>query len=381
MRVLLAPSAYYPHIGGVEEATRHLAAELRLRGHEVLIVSNRWPHDLPAEEQIEGVTVRRVRLELPALSPRPLTRFLIQAPGAVASILVTVRSFRPDVLHLIGAGPNAAYVALLRRLLGSRIVLTAQGEFGADAHRVFERSLSLRWGLRRLLVKADALTGCSRFVLTELESAFPVSVPRQVIPNAVDPDELGRVEVKPANRPYVLGLGRLVEQKGFDILLQAFARALPALPEHHLVIAGDGPLRPTLEALAKELGLTGRVSFRGSLDRAEVAATLSAAEMFVLSSRVEAFGIALLEAMAVGVPAIATDVGGVLDVAAADETALIVPSEDVDALAGAIVLLASERALRERLAEAARARAKDFTWQSIVPRYEAVYSAAGSSTR
>jgi glycosyltransferase involved in cell wall biosynthesis len=373
MRVLLAPSAYYPHIGGIEETTRNVAAELRRRGHEVLIISNRWPHDLPPEEQIEEVTVRRVRLELPALSPRPLIRFLTRSPGAAASILAAVRVFRPDVVHLIGAGPNAPYVAALRRLLRSRIVLTTQGEFGADAHRVFERSLSLRWGLRKLLVQADALTGCSRFVLAELESAFPVSVPRQVIPNAVDPNELARDGRRSSDGRYVLGLGRLVEQKGFDVLLRAFARALPALPEHRLVIGGDGPLRPGLEALAHELDLDERVSFTGALDRAGVAAILAAAEIFVLSSRVEAFGIALLEAMAAGVPAVATDVGGVLDVATDGETALIVPSDDPDALASAIVRLASEPELRERLAGAARVRANELTWETIVPRYEAVY--------
>lgn len=373
LRVLLVPSAYYPHVGGIEEVTRHLASGLRERGHEVLILSNRWPHDLAREEQIEGTVVRRVRLELPALTPRPFSRFLTRSPGALASIFATMRRFEPDVVHLIGAGPNAPYFALARRALRVPVVLSAHGEFGADAHRVFERSRSLRWGLRKLLAEADALTACSQFVLNELESAFPVAVPREVIPNGVDPGELAHAVAHHSETPYVLAVGRLVEQKGFDTLLRGFAQALPSLSRHRLVIVGDGPLRGHLEDLVAELDLGDRVSLVGALDRTGVASLLAGVQIFALPSRVEAFGIALLEAMTAGVPAVAAGVGGVLELAVADETALVVPPDDPAALAAALVRLASEPALRKRLAAAARARASELTWQKITPRYEELY--------
>jgi glycosyltransferase involved in cell wall biosynthesis len=139
------------------------------------------------------------------------------------------------------------------------------------------------------------------------------------------------------------------------------------------VIVGDGPLRGHLEDLVAELDLGDRVSLVGALDRTGVASFLAGVQIFVLPSRVEAFGIALLEAMTAGVPAVAAGVGGVLELAVADETALVVSPDDPAALAAALVRLAYEPALRKRLAAAARARASELTWQKITPRYEELY--------
>ena len=370
LRVLLSPSAYFPHVGGIEEITRRLALGLEARGHDVVVCTNRWPDGTARAETLDGVRVRRIPFVLPGR--RGLARFCARAPLSAVELL---RLARPaDVVHLVGAGPNAVYVAALRRALGVPVVLTAQGEFRNDAHRAYERSLSLRYGLRTLLRSADAVTAPARRTLDELGEAFDIRARREVIPNGVaveeyataerDGDGLGR---------YVLATGRLVDEKGFDILLDAFAQARPRLGGRRLVLAGDGHLRGELEAQAARLGLSSDVTFLGSVDRSRVASLLRGADFFALSSRREALPLALFEAMAAGAPAIAAAAGGVAEYAADGVNALVVAPDDRAALADALVRLAEDEALRERLRAGAAETARSLDWERVVERYEALY--------
>jgi glycogen(starch) synthase len=318
--------------------------------------------------------VRRLRFELPAASPRALVRFGARAPIASSSLVRLCRSFRPDVVHAIGAGPNAAYLAALRGRLGAALVLTAQGEFGGDPQRAFERSRSLRGGLSRLLRRGSAVTACSSFVLEELAHVFDIAAPAVVIPNGVSPEEFDIV--RPAENGYVFAAGRLVEQKALDTLLRGFARA--DLGGRRLVVAGDGPERPALERLAGELGVD--VSFTGSVGRARLVELMRGADLFAFPSRYEAFGIALLEAMAAGTPAVAARVGGIPEFASDGENALLVPPGDEGALAAALTRLASDVALRERLAAGGRARAEELSWARVAPRYVSLYRRVAHAT-
>jgi len=366
LRVLLVPSAYYPHVGGIEELTRQLALHLQARGHRVLVLTNQWPAQTASRELLDGVAVRRIPMELPAASPHGLARFAARGPRSAAQLLSTVRRFRPDVIHLQGAGPNAAYFAALRRLIPAPVVLTTQGEYGFDAHGVFERSLTLRTGLRHLLRRADAVTACSQFVLDEL------GADGEVVPNGVDPRdfEVARPEVNGLGR-YVFAAARLAEQKGLDVLLHAFTAA--PLDGRRLVIAGDGPERASLERLAGTLGLDERVTFLGAVGRSQLASVLRGSDVFAFPSRREPFGIALLEAMAAEVPAVATRAGGIPEFARDGENALLVPPDDAAGLASALVRLVREPELCARLVRGGRATTSLLDWDRLTPRYEQVY--------
>ncbi len=148
---------------------------------------------------------------------------------------------------------------------------------------------------------------------------------------------------------------RLVEQKGLDVLLKAAARAFEQLPDWRLAIVGDGPLRDELEALAGELGIASRVDWFGHVDNP--VPYLRAAQAFVLTSRFEGSPNALLEAMACGLPAVVSDASpGPLELIGEEHAGLIVPVEDVEATAAAMVRLGTDEALRARLGEAALER-------------------------
>lgn len=368
MRVLLVPNTYLPKVGGVEEVTRQLARELTRRGHHVGVVTNRW-QGVGCRDEVEGIAVRRVRLPLPRSAG--LARFALQALPAAAMFLFEIRRFRPDVVHVVAAGPAVVYLSALRFLVGAPVVLTSQGEVGVAPHRIFKRSRALRWGLRRLLAEAAAVTTCSEFVLDELRSEFGGVFAGEVIPNGVD---LAELDVAPAaEAPYLFAAGRLVDQKGFDVLLRAFAQTAGEL---QLLIAGEGRERASLEALAKERGIESCVRWLGVASRARLAALLKGAEVVVVPSRKEPFGVILLEAMAAGRSTVASRVGGIPEFAQDGETTLLVPPEDPDALAAALVRLAADRELRERLGRNATAVADAYSSNRIADRYEELYKRA-----
>jgi glycosyltransferase involved in cell wall biosynthesis len=369
LRVLLSPSAYLPNVGGIEELTRQLALALGARGHEVAVVTNRWPSASPRKEIIDGVAVSRLRFPLPASQVSAASRFLFLAPPAAVAFIRAIRAWKPDVLHVIGAGPQSVYAATLNRTLASALVFTGQGELAFDAADVFGDSATLRAGLRRMLTRADAVTACSNYVLEGLENFTQMRNRAEVVPNGVDPTE-GR-DARPEGRlgAYALSVGRLVPQKGVDVLIDAFDS--PELANLSLVVAGDGIERSRLEARARGLG--NRVRFVGAVDRGWLARLLAGAHVFALPSRAEPFGIALLEAMAAGVPSVATAAGGVPEFAEDGHNALLVPVDDTAALARALGRAARDQQLRERLTAGGRATAATLAWSRIAERYEAIY--------
>jgi glycogen synthase len=236
----------------------------------------------------------------------------------------------------------------------------------------------LRAGLRRMLRKADAVTACSAFVMRDLEDMEEIRAPSYVIPNGVEPGDFADAPPETQLGSYVLAVGRLVPQKGFDILLDAFAsQELVAL---NLVIAGDGFERASLEARAAALGFGSRVRFLGSVDRTRLARLLRGARAFAFPSRGEPFGIALLEALAAGVPAVASAAGGVPEFVRDGENAVLVEPENAGALGEALGRVVADEVLRDRLARGGQTTAAELAWSRIARRYEEVYVSALAQT-
>jgi glycogen(starch) synthase len=372
LRVVLAPSAYYPHVGGIEELTRQLALALGARGHHVVVLTNRWPSSALRFELLDGVDVTRLRFPLPARHPAAVARFLATSLSAAFDLVRQIRRWQPDVIHVIGAGPQSVYLAMLAPLLAAqRLVFTAQGELTFDAHGAFEHSAPLRTGLRRVLRKADVVTACSEFVMRGLAEFEGIRAPSFVIPNGVEPNDFADAAPEAELGPYVLGVGRLVPQKGFDVLIDAFASV--ELAELSLVLAGEGFERDRLQARARDLGIDARIRFEGVADRPRVVALLRGARVFAFPSLGEPFGIALLEAMAAGVPAVATAAGGVPEFARDGVNALLVQPGNARTLAAAIARLAFDPELCARVISGGLATAEAHAWGRIAGRYEDIY--------
>jgi glycosyltransferase involved in cell wall biosynthesis len=224
-----------------------------------------------------------------------------------------------------------------------------------------------RWLLYR---HADVVTANSRMALSALESF----VPKRKLAFLPNPLPLSATtDIVELSAPTIITVGRLVEQKGIDVLLAAWAKATASLPEWRLAVVGDGPLREQLEGLCKDLHVEHTVDWYGHV--ADPFPLLRAAKFFVLTSRFEGTPNALLEAMTCGLPAVVSDASpGPCELIGMDESAgLIVPVESVEATAEAIVRLARDKTLRHRLARVARERTREHeadqvleTWLQIL---------------
>lgn len=159
----------------------------------------------------------------------------------------------------------------------------------------------------------------------------------------------------------LLGVGRLVDRKGHEVLVEVLARLLPTFPTLHLVLAGDGPCRPAIEATVRRLGLEERVHMLGQLDHASLPEVFAATDVFAMATRdfsergsVEGYGIVYVEAGAAGVPVVATPVGGVVDVVQDDVNGIFVKSGGVEDVAAGVAALLADPARRARLGQRGR---------------------------
>ncbi|HEV3281399.1 MAG TPA: glycosyltransferase family 4 protein [Acidimicrobiales bacterium] len=379
-RIALLPSSYPPSLGGVEELTRHLALALAGGGDHVEVWTGQ-PDDSMSEtvEVRDELVVRRLPMPLPATNWSAVRRSATTGVRTLFSLRDAVAAFRPDVLHVQCFGPNGAYASALSRITGRPMVVTLQGETLMDDADIFETSRSLRASLRYALRQAAVVTACSSFTLDDAESRFGLNEGRgRVIPNGVDltaTPSAGPVRsgVLP-DTPYILALGRVVAKKGFDLLLEAYAAMAGQFSAVGLVIAGTGAELEGLRRRAAELGVANRVRFVGRLDREEVAAAMADAEVFVMPSRLEPFGIVILEGWRAGTAVVATTRGGPPELVRDGQDGILVDPFDRRQLTGALERLLGDDRLRRSVADAGRARVTSFAWPVVVDRYRDVYA-------
>ena len=374
MRVALFASSFHPHVGGVEEVVRQLAHEQRRQGGDPLILTMRWPKSLPRAEEYEGLPVIRHVFRVPQSSWRHLPGWLLFRQGTLTQVCANVRSHRCEMLHVHCVSGNAYYALQVKRRLGLPLVVTLHGELTMDASHIFERSAFFRQLLRRVLTEADLITAVSRSTLADAEAFLGRSLADRasVVYNGVSLEGMAEAPVYNHPRPYILAIGRLVPQKGFDVLLRSFAACASACD---LLIAGDGPERQTLAELAVQLGIEESVRFLGQVDR-RLARSLYKSSSFVVLPSVSDEGLPMvtLEAAAAGKALVASRTGGVPEAVVDGVTGILVPRGDVVALSNAMARLTDDTALRGRLGAAAAERAKDFSWPAIAAQYESLYA-------
>lgn len=288
-----------------------------------------------------------------------------------------LREQAPDVAVTIAWLQNVpgAIASRLARYRG-RLVLTEHGHVSYEAAIEHGRNRLLRnmpRVIRRVYPWADALVAVDRGILDDLTERVGVDlsgVDTEVIPNPVDVDRVAAMgaegePVLDGDRPTVVTVGRLSPQKNQRLLIEAFARLDPGA---RLVIVGDGPERATLEALVARLRLDGAVTFTGHVSNPH--AYTAAADVFVLPSKIEGCPLALIEALAVGCPSIATDCApGPRAILAGGEFGVLVPPDDPAALVRALEDLLADEPRRTKLAELGRERARDFTAEKLIPRW------------
>jgi glycosyltransferase involved in cell wall biosynthesis len=326
VRIGLVVNAYQPDVGGVETHVRRLAAGLVAAGDEVEVLTQ---HRTAIEERLEGVLVRRFPLTVPAADYRfslALWRWLRANAG------------RYDLLHAHSYHALAALPAALT----NRTPLVFTPHYHGTGHSRLRAVLHpiYRPVGRRIIARSSRIVCVTRAERDLVVEHFPEAVPRVVvIPNGTDPapdSPMPDPAVAPAAGHRILCVGRLERYKRVDRIV----RALVHLDEEHrLDVVGAGPARPELESLARRLGLEDRVVFHGRLTDHAFAAAVAGASAAVSASAHEAFGMAVADAIAAGIPTVASFIPAHRELAVLAGSGVplwLVNPDDEVALAGAL---------------------------------------------
>ena len=388
-RLCLLLETYYPEIGGGETQGRLLAEGLAERGIRVTVMTRRSERNLARRETVSGVSVRRLG---------PAGRGRLRKWGLLFTVppaLVAARG-SCDVLLVAGFRILGLPAVLTGKAFGKACLLKAEsnGEMsGAFFGPGVERwGLSTSFPLIRLLLKgrnailrrADAFVSLSSEIASELREGGVPPAKTLTIPNGVDIERFRPVEEAekrvlrirlglPSDAPVAVYSGRLVRYKGLPSLLRAWHRIVSRHPAARLLLVGAGGAdlhncEEELRRYVEETGLRESVVFTGFVERVEP--WLQAADVFVFPTEEEAFGIALVEAMACGLPIVTTWTGGVRDIITRDHDALVVEPGLPDPLAEAIDRLLTDPTLAARLgSEARRTATGRFSRDAVVSRY------------
>jgi glycosyltransferase involved in cell wall biosynthesis len=367
MRILIINSEYPPIGGGAGNASARIAACMASAGHEVTVVTSKY-RGLSWSETRDGLRIvrapaRRKRLDR-SLAYEQIS-FIFG--GFFCALGISVRR-RPDVTLAFFGMPSGAIALPLRILLGVPYIVSLRGG-DVPGFRPYDFAVYHRLSaplLRRIWRRAGAVIANSRGLRT-MAQRFERRVPIETIPNGVDPERF-----EPPDRDWesvrMLFVGRVVYQKGLDLLLHALGR-MKEQP-WSLTIVGDGPQRGPLELLAAHLGIVDRIRFAGWLQGEELISAYHAANLFVYPSRHEGMPNAVLEAMASGLPVIATRIAGNEELVVERETGMLVESENQQDLERALSGLMADPELRRRLGAAARAFVSErYPWERITGAY------------
>jgi glycosyltransferase involved in cell wall biosynthesis len=372
-------------IGGVVQVASTLGRNLEARGHSVSFL---FPEDqawrLRPRISASGFAAVGCRLRDYPPAPPTVRSHISWYSTVVAAFPQIVRHCRESGIALINVHYPMGSFALLAdvsRRLGIPLVISGHG-----SDLLPDTGPSRESGLLRLLELADALVVPSSSYLGKVVEAFPGVRDRiRCIYNGYDAAEFAAVPATDhsadSQRVTILCIAALIHKKGIDVLL----RALHACKDRRLVlrVIGQGMLQGELESLALTLGIHDRVTFMGPRDRPEVVTELRACDLLAMTSRQESesFGLATLEAMAVGKPVVASNIGGLRELVADGHTGFLVPHDNPPALAEALDRLAGDPELRARLGAAGRAKAQHFTVQQNALEYERLFQELSSGRR
>jgi glycogen synthase len=360
---MLMAELFWPYIGGIEVITLCLARALKGRGHQVMVATSHGSLELPDSDTFEGIPIRRFPFTQ-ALAEKRMDLFEVAYRG----LLTLRKEFAPEVVHQT-IGP--AMLFHLRAQARQRVPSVLSFTNGWEEADLQEQAL-----VTRALLEFDHVIAVSDAVREDIVRIAPVALEHtSVIYNAVDWPSLAPAPLhfEPAK---LLCLGRISSEKGFDVALRAFARLAPQYPLLRLQIAGDGPARPPLEVLSRDLGVGDRVDFSGWIQPEDVPAVMNTATVFVMPSRWrEAFGIVTLQAMQMARPVVATAVGGSPELVEEGVTGYLVPNEDDAAVADRIAKLLADPGRAESFGAAGRERARlRFSLEQLLSQHEQLYS-------
>ncbi len=390
-RCLILSWEYPPIVeGGLARHVRKLSEALVAHDVEVHVLT-RGDERMPAEEERDGVVVHRVR---EPRRPRDLGEFVTWVEHMNADMLATGVElgdrFDFDVVHGHDWLVAAAGDHLANRFRCPLVTTIHATEYGRHQGWVQSHPQSYIHGVERWMAnRADRVITCSHYMRGHVADIYDLEEGRiSVIPNGIDPLDLQPVDDLPTLRsrfaaPHerlVLLVGRLVYEKGFQLALEALPGLIERVGGVRFLVAGSGTHEAELKEQAHALGLTEHGTFLGWIGDDVLHSLYRIADLCVVPSLYEPFGLVALEAMASGCPCIVADTGGLREVVPHDEVGLRFRSRDPRSLAEMVERVLTDQALRGRLVAEASEHVLRFDWSDIAGQTAAVYSDLVRST-
>lgn len=376
MRTLLVVP-WDQEFGGVASVVGNLARYLQGQKHRVIFLHPTKSFCLRKKTTKWGFQAFGLGLIPPLAVNRSIRcnlAFLFLFPTILCQLIYIIRKYRIQIVNVHYPLDNSIYFAICRRLLPIRLITSIHG---ADFFPGGSPRARYSGATKFLLLTSDRVIAPSRAFLNDLLAIFPtIKEKATFIHNGVNISELNKVygDVSAHKDRYLLSIAACNKKKGLDILLQAFAQLKDWDPSIRLLLAGDGPLRRELESLAIALGIYERVEFLGRVGRTQIARLLHECEVFVLSSRSEPFGIAIIEALACKKPVVACAVGGIPEIIENGKSGILVEPDNPNALAKGLLIALRNQALRKSLAGNGYLTVqRKFRWENTGAAYAGVF--------
>ena len=356
-----------------------IAKELSSHSHDVTIITSSTSVKPSAESDPCGFTVYRLPFFTPrlvthagkAIMMRSLGRSLLSpalAPLSFLRLLGILIKIKPDVVNLHYVGDTALYVLLACKILNMKLMVNLHG---SDIDRFHNRFFFPRLLTKQTLCRANLVVANSLDILTKATVIEPsIKSKSRVIGNGIDLSDFEKGAKYNHHKEYILNVANFVENKGQDVLIAAFARIHKLYPDIDLIMVGEDNNKNSCIELSQKLGIREVINFMGRIDKEKIPSIMAGASLFVLSSRKEAFGIVILEAMASQKPIVATSVGGVPDIIKSGMNGILVAPDDPEQLAEGILTLLNNKSFADTLAKKAfEDVVNKYMWSKVVSEY------------
>ncbi|MDR9418360.1 N-acetyl-alpha-D-glucosaminyl L-malate synthase BshA [Gracilimonas sp.] len=362
----------YPTFGGSGVVATELAKTLAKNGHNIHMLSYARPARLDTLET--GITYHEV-----SINSYPLFDYPPYAL-ALASQMVNLIEYEDlDLLHVHYALPHATSAYLAKQIMRERGILVPiiTTLHGTDITLV-GRDPSYKHVVEFSIDKSDGVTAVSEYLKKETYEHFDIQQDIRVIPNFIDLDRFKKSNkshfkkaICPNDEKVVVHVSNFRKVKRVPEVVTVFSKIVEAGIDAKLLLVGDGPDRQKAEQQCRDIGICDKVRFLGKLE--EVEEVLSIADLFLIPSGSETFGLAALEAMSCSVPVISSNIGGLPEVNIHGQTGYLCDLDDVECMANYGVKILSDEKLHKKMADNARSQAVRFNQDEIVKQYEEFY--------
>jgi len=365
MKIAILVGLFPPKwLAGTEIATYHLAEHLAQRGHEVHVITS-LDEGLPEESCEKGFHIHRL--------PRVRIRFI----GGLmfwADTIRALRKIKPDIVHA------QSLISGMPALLSNRLLKIPYVIYGRGSD-VYLPDWFTKLTAKGILKNASAVIALTEHMKDAMQAIYSRDV--IIVPNGINLNEIAEREAEGGNPgKKILFVGRLHPVKGVQYLLGAMSIVHQELPEAKLILVGDGEEREYLESLTDSLGIRECVEFAGRVPHERVQDYMNLAEVFVLPSLSEGFPVTILEAMACGLPIVATRVGGVPDIIEDGANGYLINTKNPEQIAEALLRVLQDEELQKIMSNNNRKSAEKYRWDTVAATLEGVYqNSLGSSER